>query len=302
MAIERGVDDVDIDELNIEDSSKELVVGVEGEDDQFIDDEDVQTLEDGTMVFGPEEMMGDMPAGGFNDNLAEMMEDGDLGRVFSDCMADIDDDKASRKDWMDQYKEGLEFLGMKFEDRTEPFDGASGVIHPLLAESVTQFQASAYKELLPSGGPVKIQTIGMGSPNTDLQAARVQEYMNYLLMQEMREYDPETDQMLFYLPLSGSAFRKVHFDQSLGRPVSRFIPSEKLIVPYGTSSLESAVRITHVVDMPTNEVKKLQQIGFYKKGPISNRGSDDEGYDEVEEEIDDLQGVKPSGGGGDYES
>ena len=183
MAIERGVDDVDIDELNIEDSSKELVVGVEGEDDQFIDDEDVQTLEDGTMVFGPEEMMGDMPAGGFNDNLAEMMEDGDLGRVFSDCMADIDDDKASRKDWMDQYKEGLEFLGMKFEDRTEPFDGASGVIHPLLAESVTQFQASAYKELLPSGGPVKTQTIGMGSPNTDLQAARVQEYMNYLLMQ-----------------------------------------------------------------------------------------------------------------------
>mgnify|MGYP004451628649 FL=1 len=302
MAIERGVDDVDIDELNIEDSSKELVVGVEGEDDQFIDDEDVQTLEDGTIVFGPEEMMGDMPAGGFNDNLAEMMEDGDLGRVFSDCMADIDDDKASRKDWMDQYKEGLEFLGMKFEDRTEPFDGASGVIHPLLAESVTQFQASAYKELLPSGGPVKTQTIGMGSPNTDLQAARVQEYMNYLLMQEMREYDPETDQMLFYLPLSGSAFRKVHFDQSLGRPVSRFIPSEKLIVPYGTSSLESAVRITHVVDMPTNEVKKLQQIGFYKKGPISNRGSDDEGYDEVEEEIDDLQGIKPSGGGGDYES
>ena len=300
MAIERGVDDVDMDELDLEDSSKEIVIGVEGEDDQFIEEEDIQTLDDGTMVFGEADML-DAPMMGFNDNLAEMMEEGDLGRVFSDCMADIDDDKASRKDWMDQYKEGLEFLGMKFEDRTEPFDGASGVIHPLLAESVTQFQATAYKELLPAGGPVKTQTVGMGTPATDLQASRVQEYMNYLLMQEMKEYDPETDQLLFYLPLSGSAFRKVHFDQAIGRPVSRFIPSEKLIVPYGTTSLESAVRITHVVDMPTNEVRKLQQSGFYKKTPISNRGSDSEGYDEVEEEIDELQGVKPSGGG-DYES
>ena len=300
MAIERGVDDVDMDELDIEDSSKEMLIGVEGEDDQFIEEEDIQTLDDGTMVFGEADML-DAPMMGFNDNLAEMMEEGDLGRVFSDCMADIDDDKASRKDWMDQYKEGLEFLGMKFEDRTEPFDGASGVIHPLLAESVTQFQATAYKELLPAGGPVKTQTDGMGTPATDLQASRVQEYMNYLLMQEMKEYDPETDQLLFYLPLSGSAFRKVHFDQAIGRPVSRFIPSEKLIVPYGTTSLESAVRITHVVDMPTNEVRKLQQSGFYKKTPISNRGSDGESYDEVEEEIDELQGVKPSGGG-DYES
>ena len=300
MAIERGVDDVDMDELDIEDSSKEIVIGVEGQDDQFIEEEDVQTLDDGTMVFGEADML-DAPMMGFNDNLAEMMEDGDLGRVFSDCMADIDDDKASRKDWMDQYKEGLEFLGMKFEDRTEPFDGASGVIHPLLAESVTQFQATAYKELLPAGGPVKTQTVGMGTPATDLQASRVQEYMNYLLMQEMKEYDPETDQLLFYLPLSGSAFRKVHFDQAIGRPVSRFIPSEKLIVPYDTTSLESAVRITHVVDMPTNEVRKLQQSGFYKKTAISNRGSDGESYDEVEEEIDELQGVKPSGGG-DYES
>ena len=300
MAIERGVDDVDMDELDLEDSSKEIVVGVEGEDDQFIEEEDVQTLDDGTMVFGEADML-DAPMMGFNDNLAEIMEDGDLGRVFNDCMADIDDDKASRKDWMDQYKEGLEFLGMKFEDRTEPFDGASGVIHPLLAESVTQFQATAYKELLPAGGPVKTQTVGMGTPATDLQASRVQEYMNYLLMQEMKEYDPETDQLLFYLPLSGSAFRKVHFDQAIGRPVSRFIPSEKLIVPYGTTSLESAVRITHVVDMPTNEVRKLQQSGFYRKTAISNRGSDAESYDEVEEEIDELQGVKPSGGG-DYES
>ena len=141
-------------------------------------------------------MMGD-----FNQNLAEIMDDQDLGKIFSDCMGDVQDDISSRKEWMDQYKEGLEFLGMKFEDRTEPFEGASGVIHPLLAESVTQFQAQAYKEMLPPGGPVKTQTVGLGTPQTDLQAARVQEYMNYMLTQEMKEYDPETDQLLFYLPL-----------------------------------------------------------------------------------------------------
>ena len=304
MAIERGVDEIDIDELGIEDNSKEIVIGEEASSDEIIDsmgEDDIQTLDDGTMVFGMEDeaipnMMGD-----FNQNLAEIMDDQDLGKIFSDCMGDVQDDISSRKEWMDQYKEGLEFLGMKFEDRTEPFEGASGVIHPLLAESVTQFQAQAYKEMLPPGGPVKTQTVGLGTPQTDLQAARVQEYMNYMLTQEMKEYDPETDQLLFYLPLSGSAFRKVHFDQSLGRPVSRFIPSEKLIVPYGTSSLDSAVRITHVIDMPTNEVKKLQQSGFYKKTPMSGKGTGADGYDEVDEEIDELQGVKPSGST-DYEA
>ena len=304
MAIERGVDEIDIDELGIEDNSKEILIGEEVSSDEMIDsmdDDEIQTLDDGTMVFGMEDeaipnMMGD-----FNQNLAEIMDDQDLGKIFSDCMGDVQDDISSRKEWMDQYKEGLEFLGMKFEDRTEPFEGASGVIHPLLAESVTQFQAQAYKEMLPPGGPVKTQTVGLGTPQTDLQAARVQEYMNYMLTQEMKEYDPETDQLLFYLPLSGSAFRKVHFDQSLGRPVSRFIPSEKLIVPYGTSSLDSAVRITHVIDMPTNEVKKLQLSGFYKKTPMSGKGTGVEGYDEVDDEIDELQGVKPSGST-DYEA
>ena len=244
MAIEKGVDDIDIEELDIEDNSKEILIGEEDVSDEIIDsmgEDDIQTLDDGTMVFGVEDEAVPNMMGDFNQNLAEIMDDQDLGKIFSDCMADVQDDISSRKEWMDQYKEGLEFLGMKFEDRTEPFEGASGVIHPLLAESVTQFQAQAYKEMLPPGGPVKTQTVGLGTPQTDLQAARVQEYMNYMLTQEMKEYDPETDQLLFYLPLSGSAFRKVHFDQSLSRPVSRFIPSEKLIVPYGTSSLDSAV-------------------------------------------------------------
>ncbi len=306
MAIERGVDDIDIDELDIEDSSKEILISDESEDDLIpslfdgIEDGDESILEDGTMVFGEDDLNANAPIP-FTANLAEELDKTDLGRIYSDLMSSINDDKSSRKEWMDQYTEGLKFLGMKFENRTEPFEGASGVIHPLLAESVTQFQAQAYKEMLPPGGPVKTNVIGMGTPQTDLQAARVQEYMNYMITQEMKEYDPETDQLLFYLPLSGSAFRKVHFDQSLGRPVSRFIPSEKLIVPYGTTSLDDAVRITHVIDMSMNEVRKLQQSGFYKKTSMSDSNSQYAENDEVDDEIDELQGVKPSGSSSDYE-
>lgn len=303
MAIERGVDDIDIDELDIEDNSKEILISDESEDELMFDDiedGDESILEDGTMVFGEDDLNADAPLP-FTANLAEELDKTDLGRIYSDLMSSINDDKSSRKEWMDQYTEGLKFLGMKFENRTEPFDGASGVIHPLLAESVTQFQAQAYKEMLPPGGPVKTNVIGMGTPQTDLQAARVQEYMNYMITQEMKEYDPETDQLLFYLPLSGSAFRKVHFDQSLGRPVSRFIPSEKLIVPYGTTSLDDAVRITHVIDMSMNEVRKLQQSGFYKKTSMSDSNSQYAENDEVDDEIDELQGVKPSGNSSDYE-
>ena len=301
MAIERGVDDLDKADLDIEDNTKEITVDVEPRIDEMFedfDDEDNEILEDGTMLVGmPPPMMIDQGEDFFA-NLADMIDDANLGRIYSECMSDYEDDKSSRKEWEEQYKEGLEFLGMKFEERTEPFEGASGIIHPLLAESVTQFQAQAYKEMLPPGGPVKTQVVGMMSPNTDLQAARVQEFMNYQITQVMREYDPETDQLLFYLPLSGSAFRKVHFDQTLDRPVSRFIPSEKMIVPYGASSLESATRITHVIDMSINDVKKLQLSGFYKKSDISYRSSPSYSTDSVNEEIDELQGVKPSGDSG----
>ena len=255
MAIERGVDDVDIQELEIEDNSKEIQIDVEDDSfdevlgSGFSEDDDIETLDDGTMLIGmpPPDMMDE--GDDFFENLAEVLDRSTLGSLYNDCIADYKDDLSSRKEWEQTYREGLEFLGMKFEDRSEPFEGASGIVHPLLAESVTQFQAQAYKEMLPPGGPVKTQVVGLGTPQTDLQAARVQEYMNYQITQVMKEYDPETDQMLFYLPLSGSAFRKVHFDQTLGRPVSRFIPSENLVVPYGASSLDSAVRITHVVDM-----------------------------------------------------
>ena len=301
MAIERGVDDLDKADLDIQDNSKEIEINVEPRVDEMfedIDDDQNEILEDGTMLVGmpPAPMMEQV--GDFFENIAEVIDDRDLGRIYSDCMSDYEDDKSSRKEWEEQYREGLEFLGMKFEERSEPFEGASGIIHPLLAESVTQFQAQAYKEMLPPGGPVKTQVVGMMSPNTDLQAARVQEFMNYQITQVMKEYDPETDQMLFYLPLSGSAFRKVHFDQTLDRPVSRFIPSEKLIVPYGASSLDSATRITHVIDMSINDVKKLQLSGFYKKTSMSDYSDPAYNSEGIEEEIDELQGVKPSGSSG----
>ena len=185
---------------------------------------------------------------------------------------------------------------MNYEERSQPFEGASGVMHPLLAESVTQFQAQAYKEILPSNGPVRTQVVGAKNPDSEAQASRVSEFMNYQLMNVMEEYDTETDQMLFYLPLSGSAFRKVYYDQNLGRAVSRFIPAEDLVVPYATTDIYSAGRITHIVDMSMNDIKKLQQAGFYRDVDISDSMIIDTDADSIQEEIDELQGVEPSYG------
>ena len=280
-------------ELKVRDRSKnmelEVEVDVTEEDTDF---DNFEQLEDGNIAFG----MSTPPLEetGFYDNLADILDNGDLTSIKNELMGSIDSDKESRSDWEKTYREGLEYLGMKYEERSQPFEGASGVMHPLLAESVTQFQAQAYNELLPSQGPVKTQVIGMTTPETEQQASRVQEFMNYQLMQVMREYDSETDQMLFYLPLSGSAFRKVYYDQNLGRAVSKFIPSEDLIVPYGATDLHSATRITHVINMSMNEIRKLQQIGFYRDVDLDYGNVSPEETDEIQEEIDRIQGVEPS--------
>ena len=251
-----------------------------------------EQMEDGSISFGsPSPPVDDTD---FSANLADAMDDSDLNSVKNDLMGNVEDDKESRSDWEKTYREGLEYLGMKYEERSQPFEGASGVMHPLLAESVTQFQAQAYNELLPSQGPVKTQVLGVTTPDTEGQASRVQEFMNYQLMQVMKEYDPETDQMLFYLPLSGSAFRKVYYDQNLGRAVSKFIPSEDLIVPYAATDLHSATRITHVINMSMNDIRKSQQTGFYSDINIDSGNMMAEDVDGVQEEIDELQGVSPS--------
>jgi hypothetical protein len=255
------------------------------------EDVPITPLEDGSILVGEGEMLPQQVE--FGANLADELEDSELQVIFNQCVADVEADLSSRSEWENQYKDGLEFLGMRYEERSQPFEGASGITHPLLAESVTQFQAQAYAEILPSQGPVKTQIVGAITPDSEAQAARVKEYMNYQLMHVMEEYDPETDMLLFYLPLSGSAFRKVYYDQTLGRAVSRFIPSENLVVPYDTSSLQAAVRITNIVTMPLNDVVKLQNIGFYRDVPLKPMGIQYDQMD-IQEEIDKLQGVEPS--------
>ena len=200
----------------------------------------------------------------FNANLAEVLEEDVLNLIGSELYQDTQSYKDSRSDWEKAYTQGLDLLGFKYEQRTEPFQGASSATHPVLAEAVTQFQALAYKELLPAGGPVRTQVVGLDTPEIQNQADRVAEFMNYQVMDVMKEYEPEFDQMLFYLPLSGSTFKKVYYDELLGRAVSKFIQAQDIIVPYSASSLEDADAVIHVVRVSENELRKQQVAGFYR--------------------------------------
>jgi hypothetical protein len=201
-------------------------------------------------------------------NLAEIMDDQYLDELGSKLYDQYTEYKESRADWEQSYREGLDLLGFKYERRTEPFRNASGVNHPVLAEAVTQFQAQAYKELLPADGPVRSQVLGDLTDQKQDQATRVKDFMNYQIMDQMSEYEPEFDQMLFYLPLSGSTFKKIYYDDLLGRAVSKFIPADDLIVPYSANSLEDAEAIVHVLKMSENELRKQQVSGFYKDIPL----------------------------------
>ena len=228
---------------------------------------------------------------GFYDNLAESMDDRELGSIASDLMSEFDANKSSRQEWEDAYANGLELLGFNYSERTEPFRGASGVTHPLLAEAAVQFQAQAFNELLPAGGPVRTAIVGGQSREKEDQALRVKDFMNYYITNEMEEYTPEMDQMLFYLPLAGSTFKKVYFDESLGRAVSKFVPAENLIVPYETSDLETCPNITHVVRMNLNDLRKRQLAGFYLDIPILPQQGEN---DDLVSEIDRIRGIEPS--------
>jgi hypothetical protein len=239
-------------------------------------------------VEGEEEVV-ETPEQDFNANLALEMDERTLRSMASDLIDEYKKDKSSRKEWEDAYIKGLDLLGTKYQEVTKPFKGASGVTHPLLAESVTQFQAQAYKELVPSDGPVRTQVIGLQTPQTEQQAERVKDYMNYMLMEEMEEYTTDMDQMLFYLPLSGSTFKKVYYDAMLNRPVSKFIPAEDLVVPYYASDLKDCERITHVIKMTQNEVIKKQAAGFYRD--IELIQSDNE-PDSLQKKLNELEGIK----------
>ena len=224
-----------------------------------------------------------------NANLAEFLDDSILAEIGSDLEEQYKDYKSSRQDWEQAYTNGLDLLGFKYERRTEPFKGASGVTHPVLAESVTQFQSQAYKELLPADGPVRTQIIGKIDRQKEEQSERVRDFMNYQITTVMKEYEPEFDQMLFYLPLSGSTFKKVYYDSILGRAVSKFIPAEDLIVPYSATSLEDAEAIIHTIKISTNDLRKQQVSGFYKDIDLGDPSLKE---DEIKKKERELEGVR----------
>jgi len=225
----------------------------------------------------------------FYANLAEEMDERTLQRLGGELISDYKRDRESRSEWEKTYTSGLDLLGFKYNEEARPFSGASSVTHPLLAESVTQFQAQAYKELLPASGPVNTQVVGDLTTEKSEQAQRVKDFMNYMLTDKMEEYTPEFDQLLFYLPLAGSAFKKVYYDEVMDRAVSKFIPAEDLVVPYYSTDLKESERITHVVKMSENEVLKKQVAGFYKEVDILPSRSDDS---DIQEKYNQLEGVE----------
>jgi hypothetical protein len=227
----------------------------------------------------------------FDENLADVLDDGQLTQLAGDLLSEFDEDISSRKDWIQTYVDGLELLGMKVEDRTEPWPGACGVYHPLLSEALVKFQAETMMETFPAQGPVRTKIIGRETPEKKDAASRVQEDMNHQLTDVMVEYRPEHERMLWGLGLSGNAFKKVYFDPNLGRQTAMYIPAEDVVVPYGASNIETAERVTHVMRKTPNELKKLQAAGFYcdvdMPEPVDT-------FDEVEKAIAEKMGFRAS--------
>ena len=253
---------------------------------------EIEEQEDGGVIvdLDPLAMVG-LGGGDFSANLAEELDDRALGELSSGLLDDFEANKSSRAEWEDAYSKGLDLLGYNYEERTMPFRGATGVTHPLLAEAATQFQAQAFNELLPPSGPVRTHVVGEKTKSNEAQAFRVKEFMNYYITNVMEEYTPEFDQMLFYLPLAGSTFKKVYFDEAIDRAVSKFVPAIDIVVPYGATDLDSCENITQVVKMSMNDLRIRQVMGFYRDIPVLPSQSDSS---QVSDEMDKLNGVEPS--------
>ena len=254
---------------------------------------EVQPNEDGSVDINFDPKVGSLPQTDEHfANLAELLPEEVLGPIGHELYTHYTDYKAGRKDWEHAYTNGLDLLGFKYEEKSEPFKGASGATHPVLAEAVTQFQALAYKELLPSQGPIRTQIIGLPTPDKEQQALRVKEFMNYQIMSEMKEYESEFDQMLFYLPLSGSTFKKVYYDDIMQRTVSKFVPADDLIVPYSATSLDDAESIIHVIKMSENELRKQQVGGFYRDIELTPGQENETESEKKERELDGMSKTK----------
>lgn len=291
MAIDKSLMDlIPINELIMAD---DVVLDIEEPEDEIID-AIITEGDDGSLTFDFDigatgALTEEIP---FEANLAEYMDDDDLRHCASKLVSLYEDDKSSRKDWERSYKEGLDLLGLEMEDRTTPWPGACGVFHPLLSESVVRFQAQTIQEIFPARGPVKAKIWGISTPEIIAQAQRVKEYMNYQLLEVMTEYRAETEKLLFSLPLSGAAFRKIYYDPTLGRPCSMFVPAEDFVISYDESSLDSAERYTHVMTRSANHIRKLQVSGFYRDvelGPATHSA------DVIKNKFDEISGVSFSG-------
>jgi len=286
-------------QLDPEDLAAEVELEIPGSMDNVVAfegmaegmDIEMTTEEDGgvTIDFDPSDQRGE--SDDFYANLAEEMPDRELSRIAGELLHEFDANKASRQEWEDAYANGLDLLGFNYEERTQPFRGASGVTHPLLAEAATQFQAQAFNELLPASGPVRTSIMGSETNDKQRQSQRVKQFMNYYITDVMEEYTPELDQMLFYLPLAGSTFKKVYYDETLGRAVAKFIPAENLVVPYETSDLETCPNITQVLRMSLNDLRKKQVAGFYLDIPVIPA---QEESDQITSEIDRIDGTSRS--------
>ena len=276
-------------ELKVEDVPVETVVEDIKEEPKEV--EVTETADGGAEIsFDPNAV--EPVSSSHDQNLAELLDDAILDPLGAKLVDDYKDYRASRKDWEDCYRNGLDLLGFKYERRTEPFKGASGVTHPVLSEAVTQFQAQAYKELLPSDGPVRTQILGAQTPKKQDQSNRIKDFMNYQIMDQMKEYEPEFDQMLFYLPLSGSTFKKVYYDDLLGRAVSKFIPADDLVVPYSATSLDDAEAVVHVIKMSENDLRKQQVSGFYKDVDLAQPAMQTDDITKKEQEIEGVKQTK----------
>ena len=280
-------------EIPGEEEIKEQVVEEVQVQAESPDDIEVQENEDGSVDINLDPATAS-PEGGDEHyaNLAEFLPDEVLAPLSSDLNAKYMDYSSSRKDWEKTYTQGLDLLGFKYDNRTEPFQGASGATHPVLAEAVTQFQALAYKELLPADGPVRTQILGVQTPEKVQQASRVKDFMNYQIMDQMKEYEPEFDQMLFNLPLAGSAFKKVYYDDMEQRAVSKFVPADDLIVPYTATSLDDAEAIIHRVKISENDLRKQQVAGFYRDIELGKPMDKESDIEKKEREIEGVRKTK----------
>ena len=289
MAVDKRITGVANPDLEVEETvdveASDIVKGINGDEEI-----EVEETEEGGAVIDFDPSSRPLEAG-FADNLAEFLDDNVLGNIASDIVGEVKSDRESRHEWEFSYTKGLDLLGFKHQERSEPFQGASSVTHPLLAESVTQFQASAFKELLPPSGPVKTSIIGAESPEIIAQADRVQDFMNYQITDKMEEYTPDMDQLLFHLPLAGSAFKKVYYEATKQAAVSKFIPSEDLIVNYLATDLQSAERVTHIVKISQNDLLKQQVAGFYRDVDVQTSNEETN----IQKKYNELEGVEKTG-------